>query len=224
MRQLYIIPIIHSRHDLGTLELPIRDVKRQILSASTLEQNQKVLDLFWGELKSGIESWGIDYSNALVFQDALPFTGHPEKIIEHRIVAEMASKGSANHQLVKWLIDQGAQLMGTESTELLIKEYEAVKKSLAEGIYREISAEGESGINEATTSLLEARDQFIAQRITESLKDGQLGILFIGLQHRVQNYLPIDLTVTYRFGKAKDCDSPKIYEPVPKEITYSQST
>lgn len=224
MRQLYIIPIIHSRHDLGTLELPIRDVKSQILSASTLEQNQKVLDLFWGELKSGIESWGIDYSNALVFQDALPFTGHPEKIIEHRIVAEMASKGSANHQLVKWLIDQGAQLMGTESTELLIKEYEAVKKSLAEGIYREISAEGESGINETTTSLLEARDQFIAQRITESLKDGQLGVLFIGLQHRVQNYLPIDLTVTYPFGKAKDCDSPKIYEPVPKEITYSQST
>ena len=224
MRQLYIIPIIHSRHDLGTLELPIRDVKSQILSASTLEQNQKVLDLFWGELKSGIESWGIDYSNALVFQDALPFTGHPEKIIEHRIVAEMASKGSANHQLVKWLIDQGAQLMGTESTELLIKEYEAVKKSLAEGIYREISAEGESGINEATTSLLEARDQFIAQRITESLKDGQLGILFIGLQHRVQNHLPIDLAVTYPFGKAKDCDSPKIYEPVPKEITYSQST
>lgn len=224
MRQLYIIPIIHSRHDLGTLELPIRDVKSQILSASTLEQNQKVLDLFWGELKSGIESWGIDYSNALVFQDALPFTGHPEKIIEHRIVAEMASKGSANHQLVKWLLDQGAQLMGTESTELLIKEYEVVKKSLAEGIYREISAEGESGVNEATTSLLEARDQFIAQRITESLKDGQLGILFIGLQHRVQNYLPIDLTVTYPFGKAKDCDSPKIYEPVPKEITYSQST
>lgn len=224
MRQLYIIPIIHSRHDLGTLELPIRDVKSQILSASTLEQNQKVLDLFWGELKSGIESWGIDYSNALVFQDALPFTGHPEKIIEHRIVAEMASKGSANHQLVKWLIDQGAQLMGTESTELLIKEYEAVKKSLAEGIYREISAEGESGINEATTSLLEARDQFIAQRITESLKDGQLGILFIGLQHRVQDYLPNDLGVTYPFGKAKDCNGPKIYEPVPKEITYSQST
>jgi hypothetical protein len=224
MRQLYIIPIIHSRHDLGTLELPIHEMKSQLLSTSTLEHNQKVLDLFWGELKSGIESWGVDYSNALVFQDALPFTGHPEKIIEHRIVAEMASKGSANHQLVKWLVDQGAELIGTESAELLIKEYEAVKKSLAEGIYREISAEGDSGINDAATSLLAARDQFIARRITESLKDGQVGILFVGLQHRVQNYLPDDLTVTYPFGKAKDCYSPKIYEPVPKEITYSQST
>lgn len=224
MRQLYIIPIIHSRHDLGTLELPIREMKSQLLANSTLEHNQKVLDLFWQELKSGMESWSIDYANAFLFQDALPYTGHPDKLIEHRIVEEMASKGSANHQLLKWLIDQGAQLMGTESTELLIKEYEAVKKSLAEGSYREISARDDSGQADSAEALLAARDQFIAQRITESLHDGQLGILFIGLQHRVQDYLPNDLTVTYPFGKVKDCDSPKIYEAVSKEITYSQST
>jgi hypothetical protein len=213
MRQLYIIPIVHSRHDLGTLEQPIRDVKSQFLQNRTLEQNQRVLDMFWEELKLGIESWDIDYSNTFVFQDALPFTGHPERIIEHRIVEELASKGSANHKLVKWLMERGAQIVGTESTELLVKEYEAVKKSLAEGLYRETSEPNERSENEAAVSLLAQRDQFIAQRIAETLQTGQIGILFIGLQHRVQDYLPEELRVEFPFGRVKDRESPRIFEP-----------
>ena len=213
MRQLYIIPIVHSRHDLGTLEHPIRDVKNQFMQSGTLEQNQRVLDSFWEELKLGIESWKIDYSNTFVFQDALPFTGHTERIIEHRIVNELASKGSANHKLVKWLIERGAQLVGTESTELLIKEYEAVKRSLADGNFHETDKPNESQQNDDTVSLLTQRDCFIAQRIVETLHVGNVGILFIGLQHRVQDYLPGDLVVEYPFGRAKDHERPRIFEP-----------
>ncbi|MCU0719981.1 MAG: hypothetical protein MUC83_09785 [Pirellula sp.] len=212
MRQLYIIPIVHSRHDLGTLEQPIRDIKKQFLNGNALDQNQKVLDAFWEELKLGIESWKIDYSNTFVFQDALPFTGQPERIIEHRIVDELASKGSANHKLVKWLIERGAQLVGTESTELLIKEYEAVKKSLSEGVFQETDNPGEPN-QDAAASLLTQRDHFIAQRIIDTLHPGNVGILFIGLQHRVQDYLPDDLVVEYPFGRAKDHECPRIFEP-----------
>jgi hypothetical protein len=214
MRHLYIIPIVHSRHDLGTLEQPIRDVKSQFLQNQTLEHNQRVLDTFWEELKLGIESWNIDYSNTFVFQDSLPYTGNPERIIEHRIVDELASKGSANHKLVKWLLERGAQLVGTESTELLIKEYEAVKKSLAEGLYREMSEPSDRKEDESASSLLEKRDQFIAQRIVETLQTGHVGILFIGLQHRVQDFLPPDLQVEYPFGRLKDRESPRIFEPM----------
>jgi hypothetical protein len=196
------------------LEQPIRDVKSQFLQNQTLEQNQRVLDAFWEELRLGIKSWNIDYSNTFVFQDALPYTGNPERIIEYRIVDELASKGSANHKLVKWLLERGTQLVGTESTELLIKEYEAVKKSLAEGLYREASVTSERNEDEAAISLLSQRDQFIAQRIAETLQTGQIGILFIGLQHRVQDYLPNDLTVECPFGRVKDHESPRIFEPM----------
>ena len=188
-------------------------MKSQFLQNQTLEQNQRVLDAFWEELRLGIESWNIDYSNTFVFQDALPYTGNPERIIEYRIVDELASKGSANHKLVKWLLERGTQLVGTESTELLIKEYEAVKKSLAEGLYREMSEPSDRREDEFTSSLLAQRDQFIAQRIAETLQTGQIGILFIGLQHRVQDFLPQDLQVEYPFGRVKDHESPRIFEP-----------
>ena len=213
MRQLYIIPIVHSRHDLGTLEQPIRDAKSQFVSESTLDQNQRTLESFWKELKLGIESWQIDYSKIFVFQDALPFTGHPDCIIEHRIVDELASKGSENHKLVKWLIERGARLVGTESTELLIKEYEAVKKSLADGVFHQIGECDEPNQNDATSTLLTLRDQFIAQRIVDTLHADGVAILFIGQQHRVQDHLPDDIVVEYPFGNAKDRERPKIYEP-----------
>ena len=203
MRQLYIIPIIHSRHDLGSLEQSIRDAKSQSTSASMVESNQRVVDFFWNELQHGIESWRLDYSNAIIFQDALPFTGHPDRILEHRIVDELATKGSANHKLVQWLIAQGATLEGTESTELLLREYDVVRKSLAEGVHRYDEPADSAATGETIETLLNQRDRFIAGRIDESLNANQVGILFIGMQHRVQDYLQPDFQVSYPFGRMK---------------------
>jgi len=203
MRQLYIIPIIHSRHDLGSLEQPIRDAKNQFTSASTMDSNQRVVDFFWNELRNGIESWRLDYSTAIVFQDALPFTGHPDRILEHRIVDELATKGSANHKLVQWLIAQGATLEGTESTELLLREYDVVRKSLAEGVHRYDEPADSAATGETIETLLNQRDRFIAGRIDETLNANQVGILFIGMQHRVQDYLQPDFQVSYPFGRMK---------------------
>jgi hypothetical protein len=203
MRQIYIIPIIHSRHDLGSLEQSIRDAKSQFASSSAMESNQRVVDFFWNELQYGIESWRLDYSNTYVFQDALPFTGHPERILEHRIVDELATKGSANHKLVQWLVEQGATLEGTESTELLLREYDLVRKSLAEGGHRYDEPAKSSSTGEVVETLLNQRDRFIAGRIAETVNDDQIGILFIGMQHRVQDYLQPDFQVSYPFGKMK---------------------
>lgn len=203
MRQLYIIPIIHSRHDLGSLEQPIRDAKNQFASVATIEANQRVVDFFWNELQNGIESWRLDYSNAFVFQDALPFTGHPDRILEHRIVDELAAKGSANHKLVQWLVQQGATLQGTESTELLLREYDLVRKSLAEGMNRYDEPADSVSAGEVVETLLNQRDRFIAGRIADTLNPDQIGILFIGMHHRVQDFLEPDIQVSYPFGKMK---------------------
>lgn len=203
MRQLYIIPIIHSRHDLGSLEQPIRDAKSQFASANTIESNQMVLDCFWNDLQQGIESWKLDYSKAIVFQDALPFTGHPNRTLERRIVDELATKGSANHKLVRWLVEKGATLEGTESTELLLREYDLVRKSLAEGLQRYDEPAVSSSTGEVVETLLNQRDRFIAGRIGDALNTDQIGILFIGMHHRVQDYLTPDIQVAYPFGKMK---------------------
>jgi hypothetical protein len=37
--------------------------------------------------------------------------------------------------------------------------------------------------------LLERRDQFIAERIADTLKDGEIGILFMGVLHHVEDRL-----------------------------------
>jgi hypothetical protein len=46
-------------------------------------------------------------------------------------------------------------------------------------------------------ALLEQRDRFIAERISETLGEDELGILFIGALHRVHRHLPTRVTVEY---------------------------
>jgi hypothetical protein len=212
MRHLKIIPIIHSRHDLGSLEQSVRIAKSQSMLGSAIEKHQNVVEQFWSQLRSGIEGWRIEYSTTMLYQDALPSTGHPEQIIEHKIVEELAAKGSANHVILKWLIDKGAHLQGTESPELLLKEYEAVKKALSQGLCSDINDEIDSDPDIAASSLLEQRDRFIAERISQTLPTGHLGILFIGLQHRVQDFLAEDVVVDFPFGRPRESQGITIRE------------
>ena len=87
-------------------------------------------------------------------------------------------------------------MIGTESIELLIKEYEAVRRSLAEG-----DSTADSDPENSTEKILEQRDRYIAQRIDETLAQDQTGVLFIGLLHRVEEYLPSELAIEYPFGR-----------------------
>jgi len=43
--------------------------------------------------------------------------------------------------------------------------------------------------------LLQRRDQFVAERINQTLKEGETGILFMGAHHKVLNFLPADIAV-----------------------------
>jgi hypothetical protein len=46
-------------------------------------------------------------------------------------------------------------------------------------------------------ALLQRRDQFIAQRINDTLKDGETGILFLGMLHSLERDLQPDVKVIY---------------------------
>jgi hypothetical protein len=182
------------------LEHPIDEAKRQWFGQDATKAANNAVQEFWEGLRAGIEQWGLEWKRVCLYQDALPTTGDPERRIEHRIVEDLANKGSMNHQILQWMIRQGGTLIGTESTELILKEYELVRKSLAEG---RTWGDAQGDRTTEQESLLARRDQFIADRIAETLHADGLGILFIGMLHRVQDYLSADIFVDYPFGRPK---------------------
>jgi hypothetical protein len=208
MRQLYIIPIVHTAADLGLLEEQFEQVKRLRFSQEAIDEGKRRINQFWIDLRDSIEGWELNYSQLLVFQDALPTVGNlPNRAggeasrhegLELRICRDLAGKGSPNHQLLLWLVEQGATLVGTESPELLVMEYEIVRKSL---LNMDDSSSPKSEMETELAALLHRRDQFIAKRIDETLQEGQSAFLFIGMLHDVAKWLPTDLTIEFPFGQ-----------------------
>ena len=90
--------------------------------------------------------------------------------------------------------------MGTESSELLFKEYRYIKSALESKKHPQRFWRTLWRFVAARRLLLE-RDRFIAHRICDTLSDGETGILFMGIQHRVDRYLPKNLSVQYLFHR-----------------------
>jgi len=212
MRKLLIIPIVHNAADLGRLEHRLEQIKRATMPRERIEASRKQVARFWEELRVAIESWQLNFSKVVVYQDALPLAPATHVGLEIKIVKELASVGSANHQLLEWLHEHGASILGTESPELLVAEYSLVRKQL--GMADDLSADHETPRNLETTSeiaeiaaqlndLLNRRDQFIAARIDSTLEQDQIGILLMGMLHRVEKWLPEDIEVDFPIGQPK---------------------
>jgi hypothetical protein len=180
-RTLHVVPIIHTEADLGQL----RDaVVRATIGAqgpdAWLRKQTRVAE-YWERIEAWAERLTVTPALRL-FQDGLPVCGR-----EREIIADLARQGSRNHRLLESLIARGAQVVGTESPELLLEEYRAVKRA---------AERGEPGLDKAPgDSLLEKRDRFIAERIDRTLEPGLEGVLFIGMLHHVQRFLPGDVRV-----------------------------
>ncbi len=175
-RLLICVPILHTETDLGSLAPQVRaQAQAQAGVATAWEQRQATIAAFW----KGVASWAArlpkNLSRYRIYQDALPVCGS-----EHAIVQELSDKGSANHRIVLDLLSRGAQLEGTESPELLVEEYRLAQASLKQG----------ASDHDAARKLLVARDSYIAARIVETLKQGETGVLFIGMLHDVLSHLP----------------------------------
>lgn len=140
---------------------------------------------FWDLVTRRVLSLPVDFRRVRIYQDGLPCCGR-----ELDIVRETAAKGSKNHRLLLHLVARGALLMGTEDPELLLDEYRLLKATV-EG--KEPSAP------QAEAALIRKRDTFIAQRIADTLNEGDVGILFMGALHQVAALLPADIQVTYLF-------------------------
>ena len=190
-RKLIYIPIIHTAADMGTLGASIRGKKLSTLGRQGLTRNAAMVEKMWEEIERVVALLPLAEGTVRVYQDGLPVCGH-----EREIVSELAGAGSRNHRLLLELETRGATLMGTESPELLVEEYQLATTAFAPGTAVRTNLRQQK----LRDTLLEKRDRFVAERINQTLSAGESGILFLGLLHESAKYLDSDIEVVYPLG------------------------
>lgn len=189
-RTLIYLPIIHTQADMGALKESVVRATLEKMGRAGLSRKTAAIDKVWTEIERVIDALALSFDRVRLYQDGLPVCGR-----EGEIVTELAQAGSRNHQLLLRLMAQGAVLMGTESGDLLVQEYQLAKQSLTA---RPPRAAGVAAPRRALSeALLKRRDQFMAQRLNDTLKPGETGILFLGMLHSLERYLHQDVKVIY---------------------------
>ncbi len=203
MPVLHLIPIVHTASELGKLRGAIRQPAEANGDSSAVQQRIESIGHFWELLRKSVLNWKIDFNTTRIYQDALPVMDERHQVVLDKIVTELAEKGSPNHEMLCWLREQGAQLMGTESATLLREEYALVKQAVTDQLHSaDATQRSTSRVDDSYYEvLLEKRDRFIAARIADTLQQTETGLLFIGMLHSVETFLPDSIAVQYPFGK-----------------------
>jgi hypothetical protein len=195
-RHLIWVPIIHTQADLGSLSGSVRRLYVRKIGQAKWDQHIQAVHEIWAAIRETLSGLALDYDRVRLYQDGLPTCGH-----EVEIVRDLVRAGSENHQLLMDLFGQGAKLVGTESPGLLLEEYE-----LARQVVVALETGQASGLaqrqRELGKLLLDKRDSYIAARIDETLGQGEIGLLFLGLLHSLDGRLAADIRVT-RLGSAQ---------------------
>ncbi len=187
-RKLIYVPIVHTEADMGSMRDPIKDKYIDKYGQSKWSDHIKKINSMWEHIENKLLTLSLSYRHVTIYQDGLPNCG-----VEKKIVSEIAKNGSKNHQLIVKLLDKGARLVGTEDPKLLMEEYNAIRGALNQnnksdkGLVDKYKGKAENN--------LYMRDKYISQRIDETLKEDETGILFIGLMHKVNEILPKDIKI-----------------------------
>lgn len=198
LRRLLYFPILHTQTDMGAFSESLRRATIRKLGQKGWKRQMAAVEKMWMEIEKAIGHFDFSYGRVRLYQDGLPVCGK-----EADIVRDLAEAGSRNHQLVLKLMEKGVTIMGTESSELLVEEYELVKQLLETGNAGK-GEETRSRLRALGESLLEKRDQYIASRINSTLLGGERGILFLGMLHSLQNMLDEDIRVIYPIHRPLD--------------------
>lgn len=189
-RRLLYVPIIHNQADMGGLGDAFKHALVAKLGEQWWELNLNLVDQVWTTIEAALAGRNLRYELVRIYQDGLPVCGY-----EQRIVSELARTGSRNHQLLLRLHQRGATIMGTESPELLVAEYQFAKQLVANAAEAGTPAE-----QSLARSLLKRRDEFIAARINATLKIRETGIVFLGLLHSLAGKLADDIELISLFA------------------------
>ncbi len=212
MRKLYLIPIIHTKEDLGTIG-PILE-KRGIKELGKFWQRHKeTIKKFWDSIFNFFNSFE-KMDDFKIYQDGMIADGE----MGRRIVEEGVRGKSKNYEIIEDLLEKGAILVKTEDLSLVKKEYEhLIRLTKSKNLTEKLNAYLRYKL--AKNRLLQKRDRFIAHQIEETLKDGETGILFLGAYHNIIPELSSDIKVNQlkRIEKIKEYQRLLSYYPKSKE-------
>lgn len=188
MRKLYLVPILHMGADMVSLASPL-EAEAAGLGQELWQKHKEIVSGFWDSVDGFFTS--IDVKGFRIYQDGLVADGSDG----HRIVGEGIFQGSKNYKLIGGLLQKGAILVRTEDLTLVEQERGYILQMAQAKSIRERDADT-LRYRLAQSKLLRQRDEFIALRIGETLKEGEAGILFIGAYHDILSKLPGDILVT----------------------------
>jgi len=151
-------------------------------------KHKETVARFWENLAHYFDS--LDATNLKIYQDGLAADGE----LGMRIIQEGAKRGSNNYQLILKLVKKGAEVRKTEALPFLKEEYKYITE-LAQPKTAVEKARLYVRCKRGRERLMGKRDRFIASMINETLKEGEVGVLFIGSYHDVAPYLSKDIVV-----------------------------
>jgi hypothetical protein len=126
-----------------------------------------------------------------LYHEGMPVCGK-----ELLIARQLADQGSASHQMLLDLLDSGAMLAGSESTSLLMADYQDQLHTAEHADTPSVAAL----TRECDARRADARDQKLAARIDQTLRCGEWGLLLLALGRDISKHLPADITVHHPFG------------------------
>ena len=190
-RRLIYVPIIHDLADMGTKAEPLKQAFIGRFGNERWERHRAVIAEVWGGIRRKLLNRELPWDRVRIYQDGLPVSGR-----ELEIARDVAAQGSQNYRLVLELVGKGATLMGTESPDLLLQEYRLITRMVTAHPLAEPDTASPDSRAEAR-ELLRARDAYIAHRVSDTLGEAGVGVLFLGMMHQVDQLLPTDIAVEF---------------------------
>ncbi len=190
MRTLIIQPIVHTPVDMGSMKEALVKQGKAKLGEKEWQLNQEKITKFWNKVEKTLDKLNLDWPKVRIYQDGLPVSGE----LAQKMVEQVAAQGSKNYQIIKKLMEKGAIIEITESKELLLKEYDYIKQFI-QADSEEKKTKALKEYEKAKDNLIKERDSFIANKINQTLKEDETGILFIGAHHQVKDKLVEDIKV-----------------------------
>jgi len=151
----------------------------------------KAIDSMWRGIRQKIFNLGLDYHKTKVYQDGLPVCNK-----ELAIAYDLAQAGNENYKIILELVQRGANLVGTEDPGLLLEEYNYIKAVTKINDLKE-KDQAIKKYEKVALEILKRRDEYITNKIRKTLLEGETGILFMGLRHKVDEKLSKDIEVSY---------------------------
>ena len=174
LKKLVYVPILHPRPQAAPQKGP------------------SAIDEMWEGIAAKITELALPWEKTRIYQDGLPVCGDELKVVE-----KLAASGSRNHQLLLKLVARGAQLAGTESMELLLREHDLLNALLLKKSGTEQAA-GMAQYQAKSRELLKVRDGFIFHRIKSALlQEDSVPLVFMGVMHCLDKLLQKDFLISH---------------------------